>query len=872
MKNKWRFSLGLVFFALLFFYFGVRVYFVYFHVGSYDGWHGEQRGLGEPGIVTSTDPQGPATVLQRGDEILALNNISPRQDPSIFGFAGRVPPGTLYTITVRRQEQIITFQLVTVAMPARQRPDNTQKLFLLIFLIFFLTGLFIFLLKPDDQQAWYLALMLGTFTVLSTWTMPLMALGRVVETAVGFVKILGLWSLPFLVKFFLIFPERSPILKRWPKVERYLYWPFYIGVLPFFGGARLPEIPRLWYFSLPPIKWLNAHNFLYLPMPTIMAYLVVGLICLMVNYRAVGVEARRRLRVIMFGAGLGFFTMLLAIIWEALGLGNRFPRGNDWIAISMVVTSPLIPLSFAYAIIRHKVIPISLMIRRGVRYLLVSRGAVILEFLTVILVLTVVLRTIMMRLGASHLVVGIVSGVVSIAVWQATRFIHNRHLAPLIDRKFFRQSYDAQQIMAELSEELRTTTDRAQLPQLVATKIQAALQTERVTILLKDEATKAYICAYSCDYDPRSPHSTASINGHRLSAPTALTNRLLVSANPLEVEWNNDAPQVETVETLTENENQTLRAMNSALLLPLKGNEEMSGIISLGARLGDLPFSNEDKRLLLSVSAPMSFALENTRLIERLIEDARRREELEAENEARAKELEEARQLQLSMLPKQVPQLPHLEIAAYMKTATEVGGDYYDFHVSSDGTLTIAVGDATGHGLKAGTVVTAMKGLFHTHAQNDEVLSVLAQSSHALKAMNLRSLFMALTLVKLHGNEMQIASAGMPPTLIFHAKTKTVEEVLMKTMPLGSFRNYPYRDAQFTLQTGDVVVLLSDGFPERFNSEGEILGFDKAQEVLQATAHLSAQQIIEQFIRTEEQWAQGFAQNDDETFVVLKVK
>ncbi len=77
-----------------------------------------------------------------------------------------------------------------------------------------------------------------------------------------------------------------------------------------------------------------------------------------------------------------------------------------------------------------------------------------------------------------------------------------------------------------------------------------------------------------------------------------------------------------------------------------------------------------------------------------------------AENQRRAKELEEARTLQLSMLPKTVPSLPNLEIAVYMNPATEVGGDYYDFHVSNDGALTVAVGDATGHGLNAGIMVT----------------------------------------------------------------------------------------------------------------------------------------------------------------------
>jgi GAF domain-containing protein len=70
----------------------------------------------------------------------------------------------------------------------------------------------------------------------------------------------------------------------------------------------------------------------------------------------------------------------------------------------------------------------------------------------------------------------------------------------MIDRRFFRQSYDTRQIIADLTESLRTTTDLDQLLELVATKIQAALQTANVTIFLRDEATGDYRSAYSCDY------------------------------------------------------------------------------------------------------------------------------------------------------------------------------------------------------------------------------------------------------------------------------------------------------------------------------------------------------------------------------------
>ena len=85
---------------------------------------------------------------------------------------------------------------------------------------------------------------------------------------------------------------------------------------------------------------------------------------------------------------------------------------------------------------------------------------------------------------------------------------------------------------------------------------------------------------------------------------------------------------------------------------------------------------------------------------------------LEVENERKTKELEEARQLQLSMLPKELPKLPNLEIASFMRTATEVGGDYYDFHVHLDGTLTVVLGDATGHGMMSGMMVSIMKSLY----------------------------------------------------------------------------------------------------------------------------------------------------------------
>jgi serine phosphatase RsbU (regulator of sigma subunit) len=579
----------------------------------------------------------------------------------------------------------------------------------------------------------------------------------------------------------------------------------------------------------------------------------------------------------MAGSAAGFLNLLLLIMGDPTGLQGRMPTLWSWFEKCIYVTLPLVPLSFVYAIVRHKVIPVSLIVRRGLRYLLVKRGSVLLVMAGVGVALYFALDAFFDFLNpSSGRVVGIISAVIAIIVWQLARAFHLRVVAPKVDRLFFHQAYDAQQIIAELAESLRLTTSLPRLLELVATKIQSALHTTNVAVLLRDETSGDYLSAYHCIYSFHNRSTMPAPHDFRLPRDSAIVARLAETGQPIDLDGRD--PQFHlhsengSANALPVEEREALQKLESSLLLPIAGKEGLLGVISLGAHLGDLPFSGEDKKLLLSVSGPASFALENTRLIERMVEDARRRQELEAENEQRAREMEEARQLQLSMLPKKIPQLPHLEIAAYMKPAAEVGGDYYDFHLSDDGALTVAVGDATGHGLKAGTVVTAMKSLFRTFAAEPDLVPIFKQSSRVLKEMNLRSLFMCLTMIKLDGHRLKISSAGMPPVLIYRAGKGEVEEVLIKAMPLGSVSGYPYRERELALSGGDIVVLMSDGLPERFNHAGEMFDYSRTVESLLRAAARSPREIIEHLVNAGESWANGRPQDDDVTFVVLKVR
>ncbi len=245
---------------------------------------------------------------------------------------------------------------------------------------------------------------------------------------------------------------------------------------------------------------------------------------------------------------------------------------------------------------------------------------------------------------------------------------------------------------------------------------------------------------------------------------------------------------------------------------------------------------------------------------------------IQAESERKTKELEEARELQLSMLPKQLPQLPNLDIAVYMKTATEVGGDYYDFNLGIDGTLTVVLGDATGHGMKAGTMVTTTKSLFNVLAPNPNIIDTFHEMTRCLKLMQLEKLSMCMTMLKIQENKIQMSSAGMPPILFYRKESQSVEEYVLKGMPLGTFQDFPYTLKSSKLSMGDTILLMSDGYPELMNEEKEMYGYKRAKNLFEESVNRTPEEIIETLTKAGSDWVNDQDPDDDVTFVVIKVK
>ncbi len=245
---------------------------------------------------------------------------------------------------------------------------------------------------------------------------------------------------------------------------------------------------------------------------------------------------------------------------------------------------------------------------------------------------------------------------------------------------------------------------------------------------------------------------------------------------------------------------------------------------------------------------------------------------IQADNERKTKELEEARQLQLSMLPKTLPKFPNLDIAFYMQTATEVGGDYYDFSIKEDGSLNICVGDATGHGMKAGTIVSMMKSLFTTNSVNKNLEEFFATSNNGIKNSKLERMMIAFAMLNINSNRIRIANAGIPPIYIYRKNNSNVEEIKVNGMPLGAMKNSMYEIYENELSVGDTILMLSDGFPELQNNQEEMYGYDRLTEVFTKNGEKSSKEIISNLKEEGTRWANGKSPDDDVTFVVIKVK
>jgi serine phosphatase RsbU (regulator of sigma subunit) len=253
---------------------------------------------------------------------------------------------------------------------------------------------------------------------------------------------------------------------------------------------------------------------------------------------------------------------------------------------------------------------------------------------------------------------------------------------------------------------------------------------------------------------------------------------------------------------------------------------------------------------------------------------------IEAENRRKSEELNFARQLQLSMLPKQNIRLEKVEIVGQMRTATEVGGDYYDFIKIDDHHYCVAIGDATGHGVGAGLVVGMVKTallnsvlLLGPEATVEQLMVDLNQTLKASLTHRGVGMCFSIALIDLETMTAEVGSTGMPFPCFYQGQSGQVETIEMPGPPLGFMKKIKARSHKVQLGPQDRLIFLSDGFHERMNAAGECWGYESVTREVARICQVESggEAIASRLISACDQFAQERETDDDMTVLIVCV-
>jgi predicted ester cyclase len=247
-------------------------------------------------------------------------------------------------------------------------------------------------------------------------------------------------------------------------------------------------------------------------------------------------------------------------------------------------------------------------------------------------------------------------------------------------------------------------------------------------------------------------------------------------------------------------------------------------------------------------------------------------EQAERERERIEQELRVARRIQQASLPKEVPTLEGWQIFPLYKPAREVGGDFYDFHLLSEGRLGLAVGDATGKGVPAALVMSTTCGMLRLAAQNySSPGQMLRRVNEALFPYIPSNMFVTCfyAILDPKRGSLSYANAGHDIPYL-RRRGGDCQELRARGMPLGLMPGMDYEQKEIVLDAGEEALLYSDGLVEAHDPKGEMFGFPRLQQLL--AEHGDEKESLEDALLEELSSfvGQGWEQEDDITLVTLR--
>jgi sigma-B regulation protein RsbU (phosphoserine phosphatase) len=299
----------------------------------------------------------------------------------------------------------------------------------------------------------------------------------------------------------------------------------------------------------------------------------------------------------------------------------------------------------------------------------------------------------------------------------------------------------------------------------------------------------------------------------------------------------------------------------SELAVPLKHKGKVIGVVDLESTQIDY-FTEYHERLLTMLASRIAAALVNAQLYARVSDNERRMD----------REMKIAREIQLQLMPEEVPTIEPLDIAVTFRPVAHLGGDLYDFIRFDDGRLAFVVGDVTGKGAPAALYAALSSGIIRTRATRKYPPGqMLELVNKTLYSRPIESQYCALmyAIYDPQTRRIVLSNSGLPyPLLIRKGAPRYLE---LAGVPVGLFPDSQYQELDLALESGDVLVFYSDGLVEARDAANEDFGLKRLATVIQENGEKTAEQIVSAVNAAVEDFVARTPFHDDRTLIVVKM-
>jgi phosphoserine phosphatase RsbU/P len=813
-----------------------------------------------PATASSTlkyvDSKAVAAGLHQGDSLLAINGYPYTGTAVFFDEILTAVPGSTLNVTVR---SAANSQEHTIRFPVKRGTRWIESKPVLILLVVvvpalcIVLGFWVVLVRPNDISAWLLLGVLLGFTQLANSGPEFGRWGTgILQLAVVYNETLkSAWPI-FMFLFAFYFPEPLPSFQRPHSWRKWLPW---IVIVPYVL-LELPDIviavgQLTSYSSVEPLyRALNPLRVVMLAYP----YCLVGAFFALIFSKssiAISPDSKRRLRLLYWGATIAMTPGLLIIVLLWLTHVSEPP---DWLAFFVLLMFLLFPFTLAYVIVLQRAMDVRVVVRQGLQYGLAKNGIRTLQVIAIFI--CVVVTGLLLRQNRSREQVITVIAVEILAVFAVRRL--TRRLGAWTDCRFFREAYDAEQVLSELSDDVHSMVETRSLIETVAGRLSETLHIPRVAVLLGYAGS--YRPAYALGYGA-APDITFPLGAGTVKV-------LQRQKGPARVYFDDPNSWLYRKPEITDEDRSKLTQLDSELLLPLSTREKLMGFISLGPKLSEEPYSRTDLRLLKSIATQTGLALENADLISVIADEVAQRERLH-------QEVEIARQVQERLFPQKLPPIAGIEYAGACRPASGVGGDYYDFLAVPTDKLGIALGDVSGKGIAAALMMASLQASLRSEATRspDDLAGMMSSVNRLVYEVSSSSRYATFFYGQYDPalRQLTYVNAGHNPPMLFHYSGSQWQVCRLETggTVVGLLESVHYQQGSVRILPGDILMAFTDGISEAMNNAQDEFGEERMIETVKEYVGQNPMEIITCIMQSADAFVAGAKQNDDMTLVVL---